>query len=300
MTVLAIIPFFMIGMVPITNLTHGQEVNEQELINGLLTPRIDGIIDSSALLDKTSPRLTEWGDASVKTADFYLGKPVGLSLDQPEEEEEEPIQARLFSKWVGRDFYFSFDFAKSTMSSVTVQFDFDSNDQLSNGDVRLIGNHLASAPKGLELNFVADSFLHGVENQLQIFMDDAWWDPSELNPEMWDSKKWDRNVVKWNPVENGFNSYANALSNVGKIAISPTGDGSNGIVGPMFDVEMRFSPSSYSDFLKLTSPTLSSSLNLNAIENNKIGYAVMVETNRGSTYGYPVRPTVVGTSNTFS
>lgn len=296
---MAIIPFFILGMIPIANLSHAQEQASQELINGLLTPRIDGLIDNSNLLDKSSNLLTEWGDASVREADFYLGKPVGLSLDQ-EEEEEEPLQARIFSKWVGRDFYMSFDFPKSTLSSVGVQFDFDNNGKLSNGDLRLVGVHLPAVQKGLNLNFVADTFTYGVENRLEIFMNGAWWDPSELNPSLWDSKNWNRDVPKWNPKENGYANYANLLSSAGKIAISPTGDGSTSLIGPMFDVELRFSPSSYSKFLKLAVPTLATSLNLNAEENTEIRYATTVKTTTGVTYGYPGRPTIEDNSNTFS
>ena len=79
----SIIPFFILGMIPIENLSQGQGLGEnQELINGLLTPRIDGLIDNSNLLDKSSPLLSEWGDAAFRDADFYLGKPTEFSLNQ--------------------------------------------------------------------------------------------------------------------------------------------------------------------------------------------------------------------------
>ena len=170
---------------------------------------------------------------------------------------------------------------------------------MSNGDFLLTGNLLAQKDVQLDATNVGSSSF-GVENQIQIYKDGKWWDPTKLNPNLWNTKNWDPFDLNWDPIQNGFAKYADQLSNVGKIAISPSGGEIGQLIGPMFDVELRFSPSSYGEFLNLADSQLASSLSLSQSKTTEINYAVMITTTRGSIYGYPVRPSIQDNSNTFS
>jgi hypothetical protein len=287
LTVTGIMVVMFFGMFPYSpqSFVHGQDEEEPiQMINGLTVPRIDG------LMDKSSPLLSidEWEDAPLRKANFLLSKPIGLDLEQDEPEEEPEIQTLPQPKWVAGNFYYALEFPRA-LDSFSLQFDMNHDGRLSNGDARLAAESPVINQKGIQLNphFTSLDGIRHFQQRVFIFMDGAWWDPSELNPELWNTKDWDPSeFIKWDPSESGFSRYADVLSGVGQIRTRTL----TNKAGAVEIIEARFSPAGFNKLVKLTSPNLLSSLQLNAIPTEEISYGVQVQTISGGHYGYPTIP----------
>ena len=295
--VIGIILLMTISIIPLSSSTvYAQEdIPEEELkITGLSVPRVDGYLDKATKFISQG-FIGEWDDAPIRPAEFLLGKMTGLQVEQ-EEEEEDPIQPKsgIQSKWVSDNFYFAMEFPR-TLSSFSIQFDINQDGILSNGDAKLVGQQFSNL-KGIQLN-PHFTTMDGLTHHIYIYRDGVWWDPTEMNPNLWDSKKWDptETPINWDPTESGFSAYATLISNVGHVAFTNCigCEPSPKALTQTSTVEAQFSPFAFESLLKLADQSLASSLNLNAIKTDGIDYAVSVETTTGATYGYPGRPAVM-------
>ncbi|MHA2174803.1 MAG: hypothetical protein ACXAB2_03700 [Candidatus Hodarchaeales archaeon] len=105
------------------NITEAKPAQTQnELINGLFAPRIDGFMDSN----NQTGYLTEWGDAK--------------SIRQTLISSSSDLDVEIYSKYVSDILYVGFSFSKA-LDIVSFQVDRDNDDKLSDGDVLLSFDH---------------------------------------------------------------------------------------------------------------------------------------------------------------
>ncbi|MHA2249938.1 MAG: hypothetical protein ACXAD7_06230 [Candidatus Kariarchaeaceae archaeon] len=249
-------------------------------IAGFKIPKIDGYIDTFT----SSAKIGEWDDALKETVMFQKASPK-IGLDQPEEEDEEPVQARV--KSVSGNFYLALQLPFQ-VSQIALQLDINNDGQLSDGDVRLIAGETDIKPTDRFQLISTKIQNRGIK--LEVLQKGNWWNPGVFNSADWDP-------VERNPSMNSFFDYAARISAVGSIGIRGWDpfdkDPVTGISRTSMEtVEIRFSPNALANIAEI--PNIGISLNELA-KSRKIGFSAMVTTATGVAYGYPAAPTATGT-----
>ncbi|MCE7737441.1 MAG: hypothetical protein GPJ54_21300 [Candidatus Heimdallarchaeota archaeon] len=254
------------------------ETNSIVYSNGFKPSRIDGVIDESS----SSSTIPEWGDAQSKELIFESNPSTSLLLDQNSVKQ---VKSAFLSKWVNGKYQMALQVPEK-ISEFELQIDFDQDNTLSNGDVKISSEKFL--PNSKDQNWMDLSQIASTTD-LMIYHDGLWTDPFEINPKQWDRNNWFPDDKNWDGTKSNFVSYTELVSKISQITFGSLNPKLGDNSGTNIDnIELSFDQTAYRSFLELT---MQSSLpDITKINMLKLNYGIILQTELGNKLGYPSMP----------